>query len=59
MFDECTTTESASACSLGIIAIEMMQNGILSKQDGKFLLKHPDHWSLEALNFLKGHLLGH
>ncbi|KAH7378935.1 hypothetical protein BKA64DRAFT_765876 [Cadophora sp. MPI-SDFR-AT-0126] len=36
------TTESIAARSLGIIAIEMMQNSIPSKEDGKFTLKHPN-----------------
>ncbi|CZT53524.1 uncharacterized protein RSE6_15145 [Rhynchosporium secalis] len=51
-FDECRTTESAAARSLGTIAIEMMQNGI-PPEDGKFVLKHPDRWSPEASNFLE------
>jgi hypothetical protein len=49
-FDECTSTESAAARSLGVIAIEMMQNGI---PHGKFVLTHPDRWSPEASNFLE------
>ena len=52
-FDECRTTESAAARSLGVVAIEMMQNGIPPEEDGKFVLKHPDRWSLEASNFLE------
>lgn len=51
-FDECQATESASARSLGFVAIEMMQNGIPPKGDGKFTLQHPDRWSPEAANFL-------
>lgn len=52
-FDECRTIESAAARSLGIIAIEMMQNGIPPEEDGEFVLKHPDRWLLEASNFLE------
>jgi hypothetical protein len=52
-FDECRTTESAAAWSLGVIAIEMIQNGIPPEEDGKFVLKHPDRWSPEASNFLE------
>jgi hypothetical protein len=52
-FDECTSTESAAARSLGVIAIEMMQNGIPPETDGKFVLTHPDRWSPEASNFLE------
>ncbi|KAH9205162.1 hypothetical protein DL95DRAFT_417642 [Leptodontidium sp. 2 PMI_412] len=33
-FDECRTTESAAAWSLGVIAIEMMQNGIPRRRTG-------------------------
>ncbi|KAH6704170.1 hypothetical protein BKA61DRAFT_581412 [Leptodontidium sp. MPI-SDFR-AT-0119] len=47
------TTESAAARSLGVIAIEMIQNGIPPEEDGKFVLKHPDRWSPEASNFLE------
>jgi hypothetical protein len=52
-FDECRSTESAAARPLGVIAIEMMQNGIPPETDEKFVLKHPDRWSPEASNFLK------
>ena len=51
-FEECRTTESAAARSLGVIAIEMMQNGILPEEDGRLVLKYPDRWSPEANNFL-------
>ncbi|KAH7309361.1 hypothetical protein BKA65DRAFT_559574 [Rhexocercosporidium sp. MPI-PUGE-AT-0058] len=40
-------------CAERIIAIEMMQNSIPPKEDGKFTLKHPDRWSPEASNFLE------
>ncbi|KAH7309370.1 hypothetical protein BKA65DRAFT_543563 [Rhexocercosporidium sp. MPI-PUGE-AT-0058] len=52
-FDECQSTESASARSLGVIAIEMMQNGIAPETDGKLVLMHPERWSPEASNFLE------
>jgi hypothetical protein len=52
-FDECQSTESASARALGVIAVEMMQNGIPPEVDGKIVLKHPDRWSPEARNFLE------
>ncbi|CZT07004.1 uncharacterized protein RAG0_12589 [Rhynchosporium agropyri] len=51
-FDECKTEESSAARSLGVIAVEMMQNGI-PPEHGKFVLKHPDRWSPEASNFLE------
>ena len=41
-FNEYRTIESAAARSLGIIAIEIMQNSIPPKDDGKFILKHPN-----------------
>jgi hypothetical protein len=52
-FDECQPTESASARSLGVIAIEIMQNGIAPETDGKFVLTHPERWLPEASNFLE------
>jgi hypothetical protein len=52
-FDECQSTESAAARSIGVIAVEMMQNGIPPESDGKFALKHPERWSAEASNFLE------
>ncbi|KAH7370279.1 hypothetical protein BKA65DRAFT_471499 [Rhexocercosporidium sp. MPI-PUGE-AT-0058] len=52
-FDECQSTESASARSLGVIAIEMIQNGIASETDGKLVLMHPERWSPKASNFLE------
>ncbi|KAH8674427.1 hypothetical protein BGZ60DRAFT_429433 [Tricladium varicosporioides] len=52
-FDDCQSTESASAHPLGIIAIEMMQNGISPASDEKLVLKNPDQWSPEASNFIE------
>ena len=52
-FDECRSTESVAARPLGVIAIEMMQNGIPPETDEKFILKHPERWSPEAKNFLE------
>ena len=52
-FDEFRSSESAAARPLGVIAIEMMQNGIPPETDEKFVLKHPERWSLEASNFLE------
>ncbi|KAH6666162.1 hypothetical protein B0J14DRAFT_605423, partial [Halenospora varia] len=52
-FDECQSTESAAARSIGVIAVEMMQNGIPPEADKKLTLKHPERWSAEASNFLE------
>lgn len=50
-FGNCQSTELALARSVGIIAIEMMQNGI-SPITEKLVLKDPSRWSPEASNFL-------
>jgi len=42
----------ALARSLGIIAIEMMQNGVSPTMDEKLVLRDPGGWSPEASNFL-------
>ncbi len=52
-FDECQSTESAEARSLGVIAIKIMQNGIPPDSAGKFALKHPERWLAKASNFLE------
>lgn len=51
-FDECQSSEAAAARSLGVIAVEMMQNGIPPEMDVKIVLKHPERWSPEVKNFL-------
>lgn len=51
-FDDCQSTESASARQLGVIAMEMMQNCIPAETDGELVLQDPDRWSAEAKNFL-------
>jgi hypothetical protein len=51
-FDNCDE-ELALAHSLGIIAIEMLQNGICPPTDEELVLKDPDNrWSSEVKNFL-------
>ncbi|PVH71744.1 hypothetical protein DL98DRAFT_596688 [Cadophora sp. DSE1049] len=52
-FDECQSSESASARPLGVITVEMMQNGIPPEMDVKIVLKHPERWSPEVSNFLE------
>ncbi|KAH6662706.1 hypothetical protein B0J14DRAFT_610274 [Halenospora varia] len=52
-FDKCQSTELAAACSIGVIAVKMMQNGIPPEADKKLTLKHPEQWSAEASNFLE------
>jgi hypothetical protein len=52
-FDDCQSTEFASARSLGIIAIEMMQKGVSPATDEELVLKNPKQWSPEALNFIE------
>ncbi|KAH6661611.1 hypothetical protein B0J14DRAFT_611950 [Halenospora varia] len=42
-----------AARSIGVIAVEMMQNGIPPEADKKLTLKHPERWSAEASNFLE------
>lgn len=50
-FGQCQSTQLALARPLGIIALEMMQNGI-SPTNEKLILKDPGSWSAEASNFL-------
>ena len=52
-FDDCQSTESASARALGIIAIEMMQKGISPAADEKLVLVNPEKWSPEGRNFVE------
>ncbi|KAG0645015.1 hypothetical protein D0Z07_9210 [Hyphodiscus hymeniophilus] len=51
--DGCAKIKSAAARSIGVIAMEMMQNGIPPESNAKFTLKHPERWSAEASNFLE------
>jgi hypothetical protein len=50
-FENFQSIELALARSLGIIAIEMMQNGISLMTDEKLVLKNHGRWSPEASNF--------
>ncbi|RDL36260.1 uncharacterized protein BP5553_06872 [Venustampulla echinocandica] len=50
-FDECESADPASARSLGVIAMEMMQNNIPPATE-KLVLNNPDQWSAEASDFL-------
>jgi hypothetical protein len=50
--DDYQASTSTHARPLGVIAIEMMQNGIPPEPGHDLVLRHPDRWSPEAANFL-------
>lgn len=52
-FDQCESSGISSARSIGIIAIEMMQNGIAPGPEDKLSLKSPALWTSRALEFLE------
>jgi hypothetical protein len=51
-FDECHPAQSISPRPLGLIALEMMEQGSPPDTEGKLVLRHPKQWSPEASNFL-------
>lgn len=51
-FNECQRSESDSARSLAIIAVQMMENDTAPDRDGKIALKHPAEWSTKASHFV-------
>ncbi|KFY31031.1 hypothetical protein V493_01463 [Pseudogymnoascus sp. VKM F-4281 (FW-2241)] len=50
--DDYQVSASTRARPLGVIAIEMMQNGLSPGPGSGLILRHPDLWSAEAANFL-------
>lgn len=52
-FDDCQSTEASTARPVGVIAIQMMQNGSHPARDEKLTLKNPTRWSPEAANFVE------
>jgi len=49
---DCIKAGVTDARPLGVIALEMMEDGTSTDDSQKLCLQHPDQWSAEASNFL-------